>query len=65
MVVRGKVANSPSDTFGERLVPNVVVLSLGRPGISYLVAQLHELDNRIVPPATDLRKTAKVFHGIR
>jgi hypothetical protein len=65
MVIRGKVANSPSDLFGERLVPNAVVLSVGRPGISHLLTQFHELDHRIVPPALELNGLARNLHGIQ
>jgi phosphodiester glycosidase len=49
MVVRGAVANSPSDPNGERRVRTaVVILSSRRPGILHLARQLHQLDNRIV-----------------
>jgi hypothetical protein len=52
MVAGGKVTNSPSDRFGERLVGYaVVLLTFGRPGMSHLVGQLQELEYRVHPAA--------------
>jgi hypothetical protein len=65
MVIRGKIANSPSDPYGERLVPYAVVLSSGPPGASHLFNQLHELDHRIVPPPLEVRGYPQDFHGVR
>ena len=66
MVVRGNVTNSPSDPYGERRVPNaVVLLSYGRPGILPLLVQLHEWDHRIVPAGPESRRTAEDFDGFR
>jgi hypothetical protein len=66
MVVRGKVRNSPSDPYGERLVPNaVVLLSSGRPGIVHLVSQLREWDKRITPAGRGPGRSAGRFDGFR
>jgi exopolysaccharide biosynthesis protein len=52
MVAGGKLANSPSDRLGERLVGYaVVLLTFGRPGMSHLVGQLKELEDRVDPVA--------------
>lgn len=52
MVVGGKVANSPSDPIGERpALYAVVLVTYGRPGMSHLVGQLQELEDRVDPAA--------------
>jgi exopolysaccharide biosynthesis protein len=66
MVVRGKVRNAPSDPYGERRVPNaVVLLSFGRPGIVHLVSQLREWDSRISPAGGGPGGRAGHFDGFR
>ena len=66
MVVRGKVKNSPSDPFGERSVPYAIVLrTSGRPGMFHLIAQLRELDERVVPAALEITRSVEGIHGSR
>jgi hypothetical protein len=66
MVVRGKVANSPSDPYGERSVPYaVVLLKEERPGMFQLWAQLRELDDRIVPRASWFGRSQEDSYGSR
>jgi hypothetical protein len=67
MVVRGKVANSPSDPYGERSVPYaVVLLTSGRLGMFHLLAQLREFDDRIAPATSWFRRTSQEdIYGFR
>lgn len=65
-VVRGKVANSPSDPFGERLVPYaVVLLKSGRPTMLDLMVQLHALDERVVPAGSAFWRSEEDGYGSR
>ena len=54
MVVRGHVANTPSDPTGERRVLTaLVLLSSPQPDLRSLLGQLRALDRRICPPSPD------------
>jgi hypothetical protein len=63
MVVRGKVTNSPSDPFGERPVLYTVLLTVGRPRTFNLGAELHELDDRVVPSTPQVTRSPEDSHG--